>query len=178
MLLKHISLLFIPAMIVYWIADTPITWSIPVLKGFNLQGGINFSPEFGALWLATTIYFGAHISEVIRSGILAVPKGQLEASLALGVRPMRTMFLVIMPQAMRIIVPPMANYYINIIKTSTLGVAIGYPDLMSTTGGTSLNITGQAVECLIMVMATFSLFNLITGLFMNWYNAKVTLVER
>lgn len=178
LILKRMGLLILPAMVVYCSVDAPMTWSVPVLKGFNLQGGINFSPEFGALWLATTIYFGAHISEVIRSGILAVPKGQLDASLALGLRPMRAMFLIILPQAMRIIVPPMANYYVNIIKNSTLGVAIGYADLMSTTGGTSLNITGQAIECLIMVMATFSVFNLITAIFMNWYNAKVTLVER
>lgn len=178
LLLKRLGLLIIPSMIIYWSVGSPVTWSVPELKGFNLQGGINVSPEFAALWMATTIYFGAHISEVIRSGILAVPKGQFDASLALGIRPMRTMFLIILPQAMRIIVPPMANYYVNIIKNSTLGVAIGYADLMSTTGGTSLNITGQAVECLIMVMATFSLFNLITAMFMNWYNSKVTLVER
>ncbi len=174
---KILGLALLPATIVFFALGAPLSWSIPVLKGFNLRGGLTLSPEFCALWLAGTIYYGAHISEVIRSGILAVSKGQREASIALGVSPIRTMMQVILPQAMRIIVPPMANYYVNITKNSALGIAIGYPDLMATTGGTSLNLTGQAIECLVMVMATYCFFNLLTALLMNYYNKKVSLVR-
>jgi general L-amino acid transport system permease protein len=135
-------------------------------------------PEFLGLLVALTTYTSAYISEIVRAGILAVSKGQTEASHALGLRPGPALRLVIIPQAMRVIIPPMTNQYLNLTKNSSLAVAIAYPELVSTFAGTAANQTGQAVEILLMTMLTYLALSLLTSLFMNWFNAKMALVER
>lgn len=156
----------------------PISFDIPVLAGFNLRGGFVMLPELIALLLGLVLYTGAFIAEVVRAGILAVSKGQTEASYALGLRSGITMRLVIIPQAMRVIIPPLTNQYLNLTKNSSLAVAIGYPDLVAVFGGTVLNQTGQAVEVILMTMGVYLTFSLITSMVMNWFNRKMALVER
>jgi general L-amino acid transport system permease protein len=156
----------------------PISFEIPVFKGFNFQGGLQISPEMFALWFALSVYTGAFIAEIVRAGIQAVSWGQTEAASALGLRSNWTMRLVIIPQAMRVIVPMLTSQYLNLTKNSSLALAIGYPDLVATFGNTSLNQTGQAVEIIAIVMATYLAFSLLTSVFMNWYNKRVALVER
>jgi general L-amino acid transport system permease protein len=156
----------------------PISFEIPVFKGFNFQGGLEISPEMFALWFALSVYTGAFIAEIVRAGIQAVSWGQTEASSALGLRPNWTMRLVVIPQAMRVIVPMLTSQYLNLTKNSSLALAIGYPDLVATFGNTSLNQTGQAIEIIAIVMATYLAFSLLTSVFMNWYNKRVALVER
>jgi general L-amino acid transport system permease protein len=156
----------------------PVTFEIPVFKGFNFVGGLEISPEMFALWFALSVYTGAFIAEIVRAGIQAVSWGQTEAASALGLRPNWTMRLVVIPQAMRVIVPMLTSQYLNLTKNSSLALAIGYPDLVATFGNTSLNQTGQAVEIIAIVMATYLVFSLLTSVFMNWYNRRVALVER
>ena len=155
----------------------PITWEFPELKGFNFAGGIDVIPELMALFLALSIYSGTFIAEAVRAGILAVSHGQTEASHALGLRPRRALRLVVIPQAMRVIIPPLASTYLSLTKNSSLAVAIGYPDLVAT-GGTVLNQTGQAIEVIGIFMIVYLTLSLITAGFMNWFNASVKLVER
>lgn len=165
-------------LIAYVVTGGPVTFDFPELKGFNFSGGMSVIPEFVALLLALAFYTGAFIAEIVRAGILAVSHGQTEASHALGLRNGPTLRLVIIPQAMRVIIPPLTSQYLNLAKNSSLAVAIAYPDLVSVFAGTTLNQTGQAVEILAMTMAVYLTISLVTSLFMNWFNAKMALVER
>ncbi|MFZ1680433.1 MAG: amino acid ABC transporter permease [Rhizobiaceae bacterium] len=155
----------------------PLTFEYPVLGTFNLQGGMQIKPEFLALYLALSFYTAAFIAEIVRGGIIGVSKGQTEASYALGLRPSPTLRLVIVPQAMRIIIPPLTSQYLNLTKNSSLAIAIGYPDLVAI-GGTILNQTGQSIEVVAIWMAIYLGLSLATSAFMNWFNARMALVER
>jgi general L-amino acid transport system permease protein len=159
-------------------ADLPIEPELPRLVGFNFIGGTRIFPELLALLIALTTYTASFIAEIVRAGILAVPRGQTEAGLALGLRRGQLLRLILMPQALKIIVPPLTNQYLNLTKNSSLGVAIGYPDLFAVFAGTTLNQTGQAIEIIAITMAVYLLLSLVTSLLMNWYNARVRLRER
>jgi general L-amino acid transport system permease protein len=151
----------------------PIRFEPPDLRGFNFVGGIRLIPEFIALLLALTIYTAAFIAEIVRAGILAVPLGQIEAAAALGLRRALMLRLVIVPQALRVIVPPLTNQYLNLTKNSSLAIAVGYPDLFAVFAGTALNQTGQAIEIIGITMAVYLAISLLTSALMNWYNAHV-----
>ncbi|MHA1565981.1 MAG: amino acid ABC transporter permease [Alphaproteobacteria bacterium] len=153
-------------------------YDVPKLEGFNFTGGIVIIPEFVALLLALSIYTASFIAEIVRAGIQSVSHGQSEAAHALGVRPRQTLKLVIIPQAMRVIIPPLTSQYLNLTKNSSLAVVIAYPDLTAVFAGTVLNQTGQAVEIIAITMAIYLTISLLTSGFMNWYNAKKALVER
>ena len=155
----------------------PLTPTYPVLQGRNYVGGRAFTPEFMALLLGLTIYTAAFIAEIVRAGIQSVGKGQREASTALGLGTFQTLRLVIFPQAMRVIVPPLTSQYLNLIKNSSLAVAVGYPDLFAI-GRTVINQSGRAVEVIAITMLIYLSFSLITAAFMNWYNSRIRLVER
>lgn len=159
------------------IGGAPAAWDVPKLQGFNFTGGATLSPEFTALLTGLVIYTAAFIAEIVRSGILAVGRGQREAALALGLTERQTLRLVVLPQALRVIVPPLTSQYLNLTKNSTLAVAIGYPDLVSV-AGTTLNQTGQAIEGIAIIMLVFLTISLSISLFMNWYNRRIMLVER
>lgn len=150
----------------------------PELKGFNFKGGINMSAPLIGLWLGLTLYTTTYIIEAVRSGIQAVSKGQSEAAFALGLRPGRTMSLVILPQALRVIIPQLISQYLNLTKNSSLAIAIGYMDLVSTLGGITLNQTGREMEAILMLMAIYLAISLTISSGMNWYNNKVKLTER
>ena len=135
-------------------------------------------PEFMALWLALSLYTAAFIAEIVRAGIEAVNHGQTEAAMALGLPRKRTMNLVVIPQAMRVIMPPLTSQYLNITKNSSLAIAIGYMDIVATIGGISLNQTGREMECMIIVLSLYLLFSLTISVAMNWYNKRIALVER
>ncbi len=163
---------------VFALAGFPINFSVPQLGRFNVSGGVEILPELAALVLALTVYTAAFIAEVVRAGVLAVSAGQVEAAQALGLRSGTTLRLVVLPQAMRVIVPPLTNQYLNLIKNSSLAVAIGYPDLVQVFAGTVLNITGQAVEVIAMTMAVYLAISLVTSLLMNVYARKTAIAER
>ena len=165
-------------LLVFWLSGSPMHWEYPELKGFNFKGGLEVIPELAALVLALSIYTGAFIAEAVRSGIMAVSHGQTEAAYALGLRPRITLKLVIIPQAMRVIIPQLTSQYLNLTKNSSLATAIGYPDLVNVFAGTTLNQTGQAVEVIAMTMAVYLSISLAISLFMNWYNKRMQLVER
>lgn len=150
----------------------------PVLRGFNFSGGLTLMPEFMALLLALSIYTAGYIAEIVRAGILSVPKGQVEAARALGLSSRKILRKVVLPQAMRVIVPPLTSQYVNIAKNSTLGVAIGYPDLLGLFGGTVLERTGLAIEIISMIMAVYLAISLFMALVMNLYARRIALVER
>jgi len=173
-----LGLIFGLPLIVFLLSGSPLTWDIPELQRFNFQGGTRIIPELLALLIALSIYTAAFIAEIVRSGILAVSKGQSEAALSLGLQPNQNLRLVVIPQAMRVIIPPMTSQYLNLAKNSSLATAIGYPDIVSVYMGTTLNQTGQAVEIIAMTMAVYLTISLTISLFMNWYNAKMALVER
>jgi general L-amino acid transport system permease protein len=162
----------------YWIAGSPVTFDTPVLKGFNMAGGFQLLPEFVALLVGLVTYTAAFIAEIVRSGIKAVPKGQTEAAKALGLNGNMTLRFVTVPQAMRVIIPPLTSQYLNLVKNSSLAVAIGYPDLVQVFTGTVLNQTGQAIEVIAITMAVYLTISLFTATIMNWYNRRVALVER
>ncbi len=164
--------------ITYFLAGSPMTWENPALKGFNFKGGLVLRPEFLALWLALSLYTAAFIAEIVRAGIQAISHGQTEAAYALGIKPNRTMQLVIIPQALRVIIPPLSSQYLNITKNSSLAIAIGYMDIVATIGGISLNQTGREMECMTIVLAIYLAFSLLISSFMNWYNKRMRLVER
>lgn len=164
--------------IVYFVMGSPISAEYPELKGFNFRGGISIIPELAALLLALSIYTASFIAEIVRSGINAVSHGQTEAAMSLGLSRTRTLKLVIIPQALRIIIPPLTSQYLNLTKNSSLAMAIGYPDLVSVFAGTTLNQTGQAIEIIAMTMAVYLTLSLVTSALMNLYNRKVALVER
>ena len=172
-------LLLVGLPVLGWLlAGQPVHWDIPVLKGFNFKGGYTIIPELCALLIALTLYTASYIAENVRSGIEAVNKGQTEAAHALGLSNRCTLQLVVIPQAMRVIIPPLASQYMNLIKNSSLATAVGYPDLVSVFAGTTLNQTGQAVEIILMTMSVYLLMSLLVSLFMNIYNKKIMLVER
>lgn len=156
----------------------PLSWEIPALKGFNFVGGTVIIPEFLALWVALSVYTASFIAEIVRAGIQAVSHGQTEAAHALGLRAAPTLRLVILPQALRVIIPPLSSQYLNLTKNSSLATAIAYPELVSVFTGTILNQTGQAVEIISITMAVYLSISLGISMFMNWYNAKMALVER
>jgi general L-amino acid transport system permease protein len=156
----------------------PITLNFPVLKGFNFAGGFQILPEFVALLLGLVVYTAAFIAEIVRAGILAVSKGQTEAAFALGLRPQQTLKLIVIPQAMRVIIPPLTSEYLSLTKNSSLAVFIGYPDLVNVFAGTVLNQTGQALEVMLITMLVYLVISLATSAFMNWYNSRYALVER
>jgi general L-amino acid transport system permease protein len=155
-----------------------LVWSAPELKGFNFVGGMVILPEFVAILLALSIYTAAFIAENVRAGVLAVSHGQTEAASALGLRSGQVTHLVVLPQALRVIVPPLTSQYLNLIKNSSLAVVIGYPELVSVFMGTVLNQTGQAVEVIAITMGVYLAISLLISLFMNWYNRRIALVER
>src|SRR5437588_106986 len=156
----------------------PISYELPQLRGFNFVGGMRTIPEFVALLIALVTYTAAFIAEIVRAGILAVPHGQTEAAYSLGLRPGHTLRLVVVPQALRVIIPPLTSQYLNLTKNSSLAVSIGYPDLFAVFAGTTLNQTGQAIEVIAITMAVYLAISLVTSLLMNWYNSRVRLVER
>ena len=158
-------------------AGWPVTWSYPELAGFNFKGGMTLVPEFIALFLALVIYTATFIAEIVRSGIIAVSHGQTEASQALGLNNGKTLRLVVIPQAMRVIIPPLTSQYLNLTKNSSLAVAIGYPDLMYA-AGTVNSQSGKAIEVFSIALIVYLATSLVTSLFMNWFNARMKLVER
>jgi len=165
-----------------WVAAAvtgfPLTWDTPSLQGFNFKGGMVIIPEFTALLLSLVIYTASFMAETVRAGIESVAHGQTEAAHALGLRPNFTLRLVILPQALRVIIPPMTSEFLNLTKNSSLATAIAYPDLVAVFAGTTLNQTGQAIEIIAMTMAVYLSISLLISAVMNWYNASVALVER
>ncbi|HUI12596.1 MAG TPA: amino acid ABC transporter permease [Xanthobacteraceae bacterium] len=164
--------------VVFAAAGAPLSFSFPTMGRFNVAGGVEILPEFAALLLALSVYTAAFIAEVVRAGILAVPHGQTEAAQALGLASGTTLRLVIVPQAMRVIVPPLTSQYLNLIKNSSLAVAIGYPDLVQVFAGSVLNLTGQAVEVVAITMAVYLFISLITSFLMNLYGYAIAVEER
>lgn len=173
-----LAIFFVPSVAMFFMMGGPITLSYPELKGFNFTGGLFARNSMLALWLALSFYTGAFIAEIVRSGILAISKGQTEAAFALGLRPSRTMNLVILPQALRVIIPPLISQYLNLTKNSSLALAVGYMDLRSTLGGTTLNTTGRELECMLLMMAIYLVVSLFISSGMNFYNNSVKLKER
>ena len=164
--------------LVVWLAfGAPLIWDVPALKGFNFQGGLQLSPEFIALLVGITVYTASFIAEIVRSGIQSVPSGQVEAAGAVGLRQGFIMRYVVIPQALRVIVPPTASQYLSLTKNSSLGVLIGYPDLVNI-GNTTLNQTGQAVEAITIMMLVYLGISIVISLFMNFYNRIVAIKER
>ena len=165
-------------LLAFVVMGSPLSWEVPALKGFNFKGGLALRPEFLALWLALSYYTSCFIAEIVRAGMLAISHGQTEAAHALGLRPNRTLQLVIVPQALRVIVPPLTSQYLNITKNSSLAIAIGYMDVVATIGGISLMQTGKEMETMIIVIGVYLVFSLTISVFMNWFNAKMKLKER
>ncbi len=161
----------------WWLGGAALSIELPQLKGFNFVGGVSMSPEFTALLVGLVMYTSAFVAEVVRSGIQSVNQGQWEAAGAIGLSRARTLRLVILPQALRVIIPPMTSQYLNLTKNSSLAVAIGYPDLVSVVN-TTLNQTGQAIEGILIIMAAYLTVSLSISVFMNWYNTRIALVER
>ena len=177
MLPVSVCLLIIIPACTYLFAGSPIGFEAPSRGRFNLRGGFNVTPELVALWLALSTYTAAFISEIVRSGILSVSKGQIEAARALGLRSRLTMRKIVLPQALRVIIPPLTSQYLNLTKNSSLAVAIGYQDIVSI-GDTVLNQSGQALEVISIFMVFYLSLSLLTSAFMNWYNKKIELTER
>jgi general L-amino acid transport system permease protein len=178
------SLVLVPIAIVIaaatagWIAGgAPTAWSVPKIDGFLVEGGATATPEFLAVLMGLVLYTSAFIAEVVRAGINSVSHGQVEAALSLGLTRGQTMRLVILPQALRVIIPPMTSQYLNLTKNSSLAVAIGYPDVVSI-ANTAINQTGRAVECIAIIMAVYLTTSLSTAAFMNWYNRRAAIKER
>jgi general L-amino acid transport system permease protein len=172
-----VGLVVVLPLITWAVGGTPTAMSIPHLSGFNYEGGITFSPEFGALLLGLVLYTSAFVAEIVRTGIQAISKGQTEAAMSLGLRPGRVLSLVILPQALRIIIPPLTSQMLNLTKNSSLAIAIGFPDFVAV-ANTTINQTGQAIEGVALIMVVYLFISLVTSAFMNWYNKKKALVER
>ena len=181
-----LSIIILLPIIVFYAIGSPLEWSLPEFKdtgpklrqGYQDGAGMVLVPEMLAVWLALSLYTAAFIAEIVRAGILAVNRGQTEASYALGLRPNITLRLVIIPQAMRVIIPPLTSQYLNLTKNSSLAVAIAYPELVSVFAGTALNQVGKEIEMVFMMMMVYLTFSLLTAAFMNWFNSRVKLVER
>ena len=176
-LLPGLALIVGLPLILFVVSGVPVSFEFPTETRFNLTGGFQIKPEFLALFLALSVYTGAFIAEIVRAGILAVSHGQTEAASALGLRRNAILRLVVVPQAFRVIIPPLTSQYLNLTKNSSLGLAIGYPELVAV-GSTVLNQTGQSVEVVAIWMVVYLTISLIVSLFMNWFNAKMALVER
>jgi general L-amino acid transport system permease protein len=174
----NLSVIIILPSIAFFVSGMPISLEIPALKGFNFRGGMHMSPELAALTFALGIYTAAFIAEIVRAGIMAVDKGQREAAESIGLKPSKVMNLVILPQARRVIIPPLTSQYLNLTKNSSLAIAIGYMDLVATLGGISLNQTGREMETMVIVMLIYLSVSLSISAFMNWYNNKSKLVGR
>jgi general L-amino acid transport system permease protein len=164
-------------LLAWLLSGAPLRMSIPELTGFNFRGGLAVSPEFSALLLGLVLYTAAFVAEIVRAGIQAISRGQTEAAMSLGLKPGQVLRLVILPQALRVIIPPLTSQMLNLTKNSSLAVAIGFPDFVSV-ASTTINQTGQAIEGILLIMAVYLFFSLTTSLFMNWYNKKMALVER
>jgi len=164
--------------LVYFVVGSPMSFEMAELKGFNFKGGMVLRPEYLALTLALALYTAAFIAEIVRAGIQAISHGQTEAGRALGVKESRIMSLIVIPQALRVIIPPLSSQFLNLTKNSSLAIAIGYMDIVATIGGISLNQTGREMECMTIVLALYLSFSLMISAFMNWYNKKMKLVER
>ena len=159
------------------LSGAPTAIDVPRLSGFNFKGGMSFSPEFAALLLGLVLYTAAFVAEIVRAGIQAISRGQTEAAMSLGLRSGLVLTLIILPQALRVIIPPLTSQMLNLTKNSSLAVAIGYPDFVSV-ANTTINQTGQAIEGVALIMVVYLFLSLLTSAFMNWYNKKMTLVER
>jgi general L-amino acid transport system permease protein len=168
----------VAGLLLFLLLGRPLSFDYPTLQGFNFQGGMTILPEFTALLIGLVIYTASFIAEIVRAGIAGVQKGQKEAAAALGLRQGQLLRLVVIPQAMRIIIPPLTSQYLNLTKNSSLAVAIGYPDLVSVFAGTVLNQTNQAVEVILITMGVYLTLSLLTSGLMNWFNARMALVER
>lgn len=168
--------LALPAL-VWALYGAPTAMDVPSLQGFNFSGGITISPEFSALLLGLVLYTSAFVAEVVRAGIQSVSRGQVEAAMAVGLRPAKVLQLVVLPQALRVIIPPLTSQMLNLLKNSSLAIAIGYPDFVAV-ANTTINQTGQAIEGVALIMTVYLFFSLSTSVFMNWYNKKMALVER
>jgi len=164
-------------LLIWLAAGTPLKMDVPKLVGFNFRGGMTLSPEFVSLLLGLILYTSAFVAEVVRAGIQSVHKGQWEAAMSIGLRPSYALNLVVLPQALRVIVPPLTSQMLNLTKNSSLAVGIGYPDFVSV-ASTTINQTGQSIEPILMIMAVYLFFSLTTSAFMNWYNKKIAIVER
>lgn len=173
-----LAILLVPTILIFFIMGQPIGLDVPALQGFNFRGGIKVGAPLIALWFALSIYTGAFIAENVRAGIQAVSKGQTEAASALGLRPGRVMNLVVLPQALRVIIPPLISQYLNITKNSSLAIAVGYMDITGTLGGITLNQTGRAIECVLLLMLFYLTISLSISTVMNIYNKSVALQER
>jgi len=173
-----ILIAFVPAILVFFVMGRPIGLENPELGGFNFSGGVHLRNSLIALWLALSLYTGAFVAEIVRAGILAVSKGQTEAAFALGLRPNRTMSLVILPQALRVIVPPLISQYLNLTKNSSLAIAVGYMDVRSTLGGITINQTGRELEGMLLVGLFYLFLSLVISSAMNVFNNRVKLRER
>ena len=173
-----VGLFFVPTLLFYFILGRPVTLDYPSLQGFNFQGGLQLRGSLIALWFALAIYTGAFIAENVRAGIQAISKGQTEAAASLGLRPGRIMNLVILPQALRVIIPPLISQYLNITKNSSLAIAVGYMDVTATLGGITLNQTGRAIEAILLLMLFYLTISLLISAVMNVYNNSVKLQER
>ena len=177
LLTSIVMLLVIPGLVVL-IFGNPFVWTFPELKGFNFRGGLVVIPELIALTLALSIYTASFIAEIVRSGIQAVNHGQTEAARSLGLKPSVTLRKVIIPQALRVIIPPLTSQYLNLVKNSSLAAGIGYPDMVSLFAGTVLNQTGQAIEVIAITMSVYLSISISMSILMNWYNSRIALVER
>ncbi len=161
-----------------WVfAGAPTAMDVPELRGFNFKGGVTVSPEFSALLLGLVFYTAAFVAEIVRAGIQSVGHGQVEAAKAVGLRSGQVLRLVVLPQALRVIIPPLTSQMLNLTKNSSLAIAIGYADFVAVTN-TTINQTGQAIEGVALIMLIYLFFSLSTSVFMNWYNKKMALVER
>lgn len=173
-----LAALFGLPLLAYLLTGAPLDWDTPALKGFNFRGGFVIRPEFLALWLALSLYTSAFIAEIVRAGIMAIGRGQWEASLAVGISRGRTLNLVIIPQAMRVIVPPLTSQFLNLTKNSSLAIAIGYMDVVATVGGITLMQTGKEMETMMIVIGFYLTVSLLISSVMNWYNNRIKIVER
>jgi general L-amino acid transport system permease protein len=173
-----LAILVVPTLLVYFVMGRPIGLEVPELRGFNFQGGIQVRGSLIALWLALSVYTGAFIAENVRAGIQAISRGQTEAAYSLGLRPNRTMSLIILPQALRVIIPPVISQYLNLTKNSSLAIAVGYMDITGTLGGITLNQSGRAIECVLMLMLFYLTISLTISAVLNVYNNAVQLKER
>lgn len=173
-----LAMLIVPVTLAFFALGRPITLDYPVLGGFNFEGGLQLRNSFIALWLALSLYTSAFIAEIVRSGILAVSKGQTEAAFALGIQPNRTMQLIILPQALRVIIPPLISQFLNLTKNSSLALAVGYMDARSTLGGITVNQTGRELEGILLLGIFYLTTSLIISSAMNFYNSGVKLKER
>ena len=173
-----LALFFLPALLTFFVMGRPITLELPELGGFNFVGGIQVRNSLIALWLALSLYTSAFIAEIVRSGILAVSRGHTEAAFALGLQPNRTMQLVILPQALRVIIPPLISQFLNLTKNSSLALAVGYMDVRTTLGGITINQTGREIEGILLLGAFYLVVSLIISSVMNYYNSSVKLKER